>query len=456
MNIQTDTIVAICTPLAPSAIAVIRISGKDAQKIADKVFVGNKKIKDLDGYSACFGKILDKNSKFVDECIALNFLEPRSFTGENVVEISCHGGTFIAKKVLETILYAGARPATAGEFTKRAFLNGKLDLSEAESVIELISASGNRMHEAAVSVKQGFLSKEIDKILSKMVDIAGDLSAWADYPDDDVPQVDEQKLSNSLSEISQFLNVLISNFDRGKIYREGVNTVIVGRPNAGKSSLMNLLTGCERSIVTDIAGTTRDVVEERIMLGDVPIILADTAGLRETDDPVERIGVDLAQGRIESAELVLAVFDSSKELTEQDIKLIEDCKNRPSIAVINKSDLEQKINNEYIENNFNYHLYISALENESIDKIQHMIEKMLNTGTVVTNSAMLCTERQRNAVNRALSSINEAKMAMDFSLTLDAVTVMIEDAVHCLLELKGEKVSDTLVNNVFERFCVGK
>ncbi|MFI3325104.1 MAG: tRNA uridine-5-carboxymethylaminomethyl(34) synthesis GTPase MnmE [Clostridia bacterium] len=449
-----STIAAICTASGVGAIAVIRISGEKAHQIADKIFKGNKKISDLKGYQALFGTVCDINGEHLDECIALNFVAPKSFTGEDMVEISCHGGSFVSKRVLDAVIKAGARPALSGEFTKRAFLNGKMDLAQAESVIEIINATGERARQGALSIKEGRLSKEIGEILTDLVNIGGDLSAWADYPDDDVPQVDEKMLKTKLENAKTVLENMIKNFDSGKIYRDGVKTAILGRPNAGKSTLMNLLSGCERSIVTDIAGTTRDVVEERVMIGQIPLILADTAGLRDTLDPVEKIGVKMAKDRLNWSELILAVFDGSQELNEQDKQLINDIKDKPSIAIINKSDLEQKINCEYIFNEIKYSMYISAIDGKYSTELKKLVEKIF--GTLETGGAELCTQRQRDSVNRALISVEEALNAVNFGLTLDAVTVMTEDAVSSLLELTGKKVSDTLVNNVFSRFCVGK
>ena len=455
-NINNSTIAAISTANGVGGIAVIRISGDKAREIADKVFKGKKKIADIKTYTALFGKAFD-GDELIDEVVALNFIAPKSYTGEDIVEISCHGGTFTSKKILNAIFKAGARPATQGEFTKRAFLNGKLDLAQAEAVSELISATGDRTHKAAMNVKEGKLSKNINEILKKLIDIGGDLSAWADYPDDDMPQVDEKRLLEQLQNTCVNLNEMIDDFDSGKIYRDGINTVIAGRPNAGKSTLMNMLSGCERSIVTDIAGTTRDIVEERVILKDIPLVLADTAGIRSTLDPVEQIGVNLAKQRIEIATLVLAIFDSSQALTDEDINLIEICKGKTSIAIINKSDLSPKIDKDYIEKKLQNCIYISAKNGEGINLLHNEIEKLLGLGKIESSDyASLCSERQKEAVLRAKMALDEAINTLSCSLTLDAVTVEIEDAVSALLELKGEKVSEALVDNVFSRFCVGK
>ncbi len=456
INIENSSIAAIATAQGVGGIAVIRISGKNSAEIVDKIFKGKKKVSDLSAYSATFGKIVDSDLRVIDEVVVLNFVAPQSYTGENVVEISCHGGNYTAKRILNLVIDSGARAATEGEFTKRAFLNGKIDLAQAESVIELIHATGKRAHEAALSVKEGRLSKEINSLLGNLVDMGGDLSAWADYPDDDMPIIDNEKLSTKLTEVCGKLESLIENFDMGKVYRDGLNTVIAGRPNVGKSTIMNLLSGCERSIVTDIAGTTRDVVEERVMLGEIPLILADTAGIRATQDPVEKIGVRLAKDRISSAELVFAVFDVSAQLSDEDKELIELCKTRPCVAIINKTDLEVKADTNFIEKNIENCLYVSALSGEGSTQLREIVEKMFSTGKIVSGTSQLCTQRQREAVYRAKIAVDEAISTLELNLTLDAVTVVIEEAVSALLELKGERVSDVLVDNVFSRFCVGK
>ena len=453
-----STIAAISTPMAVGGIGVIRISGENAQAIADKIFISasSKKIDQLKGYQALFGNVVDSSGVKIDEAIALNFLEPKSFTGENVVELSCHGGIYILKKVLAAAFAAGAVPAKPGEFTRRAFLNGKMDLTQAEAVMDIISAQGEQAARAALSAKDGALTKKIGRITNDLVDLGAHLSAWADYPDDDIPQVNEEMLKTRLSFAKTELQKLLDSFDVGKILREGIVTVIAGKPNAGKSTLMNLLAGCEKSIVTDYAGTTRDVVEETIMLGDIPLRLADTAGIRHTEDPVESIGVNLARERVKTAQLVLAVFDASCKLTGDDMELINSIKGTPSIAIINKTDLCSSIDTNYIRDNFEFIVYISALTGDGLESLKSEAEKLLKTREFSLADGAIYTERQREDVRKALECVIEAETAVLYGYTLDAVTVSVEGAVSSLLELTGERVSDTVIDSVFEKFCVGK
>lgn len=455
---MSSTIVAISTPLAPGGIGVIRISGPDAQKIADKVFVSasQKRISSLKGYSALFGSVIDSSGTKIDDAIALNFIAPKSFTGENVVELSCHGGIFIMRKLLNAVISAGASQAGPGEFTKRAFLNGKMDLAQAESVMEIISAQGERAARSAMAAKDGALSGRIKKITGSLIDLGAHLAAWADYPDDDIPQVDDDMLKTRLSSAKSGLLMLLSTFDAGRVLREGVNTVIAGRPNAGKSTLMNLLSGCERSIVTDFAGTTRDVVEETIMLGDIPLRLADTAGVRDTSDPIESIGVNIAKERIRSAQLVLAVFDASVPFNGDDMEIIHEAAGIPSVAVINKTDLEPVIDTELINAHFENVVYISAIRGEGTAELEKAVENLLITEEIGAEGEILYTERQRGDVQRALHHIKEAEEALIAGFTLDAVTVSVEGAISALLELTGERVSESVIASVFDKFCVGK
>lgn len=451
------TIAAIASAQGIGGIGVIRISGENALDIADKVFksVSDKKIKNMKGYTATYGKIYD-GDEAIDSGVALVFLAPHSYTGENVVEISCHGGLYVTKRVLRAVISAGAVMAEGGEFTKRAYLNGKLDLTEAEAVMNVISARGEQSSRAALAVMDGKLRQKIDSINENLINSAAHLSAWADYPEDDIPVVGKDNLLNTLKYCSDELEQLLQNYDAGRAMREGVNTVIAGRPNVGKSTLMNLLSGCERSIVTNIPGTTRDIVEETVMLGDIPLCLSDTAGIRITDDPVESIGVERAKKKIKQAGLVLAVFDSSQELSDDDRELVELLNGCPSVAIINKTDLEQKLDIDYIKNKIENVVMISALTGDGTKQLENTVADIIGTSSLDPSVAVLATERQRDASQKALSYINEAIEAIEFDITLDAVTVIIEDAISSLLELTGERASEAVVDSVFSHFCVGK
>ncbi len=459
MSLNLETIAAITTAQAPSAVGIIRISGSRAQEIADKIFVPTKNGASLERSAEntfLYGKIVDETGNKIDEAIALNFVAPKSYTGENVVELSCHGGSFILSQVLDLVINAGARTAQAGEFSKRAFLNGKMDLTQAEAVMDIISAKNKQSARLAMGAKDGLLSKKVDTVTENLITIASHLSAWADYPDDDVPQIDEQMLKDSLALSIIEIETLLNSFGAGKILKDGVHTAIVGRPNAGKSTLMNLLAGCQKSIVTHIAGTTRDVVEESVMLGNIALNLSDTAGIRETDDPVESIGVKIARDKMQTAQLVFAVFDFSEELNSDDIKMIEDLKDVPSIAVINKSDLESRVDTQFIEQNFEYVVYISALSGTGLQELTDAVEKIFHTENLDASVAVLNTLRQKETALRAFDSVKEADFAYQMGMTLDAVTVCVEDAIKALLELSGKSVSEEVVNAVFEKFCVGK
>lgn len=450
-------IAAICTAQGEGGIGVIRISGDNAFEIADKVFknINNKKVADMKGYTAAFGKVCD-NGEEIDEAVVLVYRAPHSYTGENVVEISCHGGIFITKQVLRAVLNNGAVPAQAGEFTKRAFLNGKIDLTEAEAVIDIISAKSRSAARAALFVKDGVLRRKIDKIKEELLAQAAHLSAWADYPEEDIVEVSDDELFETFNYATNVLQGLLDTYDSGQAVKQGIDTVIAGRPNVGKSTLMNLLSGYEKSIVTDIPGTTRDIVEDTVVLGDVILRLSDTAGLRDTEDRVEQIGVDRAKKRLEQCGLLLAVFDNNQILTDDDFELIENAKNVPSIAIINKIDLEQKLDFEYISSKIENVVYISAIKGDCREELTRAVEKIAGTANLNPSEGILSNERQRLAVVNALTSVEEAKNALEMGLTYDAITVSLEDAISNLLELTGESTSDEVIDRVFHNFCVGK
>ena len=454
---QGDTISAIATPQGEGGIGVIRISGSNAAAIADRVFqnINHRKLSDMKGYTAAFGKIIAGGEE-LDEAVALVFRAPHSYTGEDVVELSCHGGVFITQQVLRAVLAAGASPAEAGEFTKRAFLNGKMDLTEAEAVIDIISAKSRSAARTALFVKDGALSRRITKVKDALLSLAAHLSAWADYPEEDIAEVTDDMILNTCAAAISDLEGLLSTYDSGQAVKQGIDTVIAGRPNVGKSTLMNLLSGCEKSIVTEIPGTTRDVVEDTVVAGDVILRLSDTAGLRDTDDKVEQIGVDRAKKRLEQCGLLLAVFDNSRPLEAFDYHLLEAAQSVPSIAIINKTDLQSQLDVNKISDKITKIVYISAVTGDGRDELIQAISDLAGTSELNPSEGILSNERQRANVAAALTSVKEAKAAIEMGLTYDAITVTLEDAISELLEMTGERTSDEVIDRVFHNFCVGK
>lgn len=449
------TICAISTPLSEGAISLIRISGDKAITIADRVFrsFSGKKASDMKGHTCAYGKICG-GEKTVDDVLLTVFRTPKSYTGEDTVEISCHGGIFVTKKILYLLISEGASPALPGEFTKRAFLNGKLSLTQAEAVMDIISSEGDRALYSANNMREGAVFKKITKVRESLVSLLGSLAAWVDYPEEDLPEVEfssiEQTLSNALGELKS----LIKSYDDGLIFKEGVETAIVGSPNVGKSSLMNILLGFDRSIVTDIEGTTRDVIEESARIGDITLRLCDTAGIRETSDTVENMGVDLARKKLEGARLILAVFDSSKDLSDNDKKILADVSPKNTLVVLNKTDLEKKLSGTDF-NGFET-VEISVREQRGLDELKESILKVLGADSFSDQENFFASQRQKNCAEKACSYLDDALASVRLGETLDAVTVMIDEALSCLLELTGEKASETVVDEVFSRFCVGK
>ena len=452
-----STIAAISTGRAPGGIGVIRISGENAIDVADRIFssFNGKKLCELSGYSALYGKASDEKGS-IDNVVALVFKAPKSYTGEDVVEISCHGGLYVTDKVLKAVYSAGATPAEPGEFTKRAFLNGKMDLTSAESVMNIISAQGEQAEKIALGVLEGKLFKEIKKINDKLVYDMALLSAWVDYPYEEIEDLSAHNLKDHIKESRESLQKLINDFDKGQIILEGVDTAIVGCPNVGKSTLMNLISGTEKSIVTEIAGTTRDIVEDTVNVGGITLRLADTAGVRETEDIVESIGVDRAVKRLSNAELVLAVFDASRELGEADYRLIELCKGKNAIGIVNKTDLDVNYLKGKIEENFSQTVFISAKTGTGKEELTRAIEQTLGTADFDTSATAIVNDRQCECCKKALDALIDAENALEFGMTMDAVTVCLDSAIENLMILTGEKATELVVNEIFAQFCVGK
>lgn len=449
------TIAALSTPAGEGGIAVIRISGKDSILIADKVFCAfnGKKLNTLSGYSAAYGEIIS-DGESIDDGVALVFKAPKSYTGEDVVEISVHGGNASAKAVLRALYSAGATPAKAGEFTERAFLNGKLDLSKAESIMGIISAKSEAALRLSRGAKQGKVSREIEEITNRLLETASSLAAYADYPDEDIEGLTFDNFSALLNTCENRLFNLLSSYDAGKIIREGLDCAIVGKPNVGKSSLMNMLSRHERSIVTDIAGTTRDIVENTVRLGDIILNLSDTAGIHSTSDLVESLGVKKALERLDSSALVLAVFDLSRHLDNDDLELLKQLQKNNTIVVLNKSDLGVLLDRSAFDG-FET-VEISAKDGTGAKELEDRILKLSKVANLSPDAAVLISERQRSCVERALNSVKGAISALNEGFTLDAVGVCVDDCLDALLELTGKRVTNEVCDEIFRRFCVGK
>ena len=452
-----STIAAISTGQAAGGIGIVRISGENALNVADRIFksVSGLKLKELSGYRAALGTVF-LEEKPVDEAIATVFRAPKSYTGEDVVELSCHGGLYVTRQVLRAALSAGAVAAGPGEFTKRAFLNGKMDLTKAEAVMSIISAQGEQAKAAALGTLDGLLYRKISGISGELKGLAASLAAWVDYPDEEIEDLPDDKILSVLENAASSLSDLIARFDSGRAVLEGVDTAIVGKPNVGKSTLMNLLTGTEKSIVTEIAGTTRDIVEETAVVGGVVLRLCDTAGLRETDDKVESIGVARAKQKLETATLILAVFDASAPLEEQDKALFPLCKEKHAIAIVNKTDLPTQLDAKILDTVFNKVVYISAKENNGLQSLEQAIAEVLGTAAFDSSAATLMNERQLACCSAALDAVKEAHDALASGVTRDAVQVCVDSAMESLDTLTGERATESVVNEIFSRFCVGK
>ncbi len=459
--ISMSTICAVSTPLAEGGLAVIRMSGSKALEYAGKLFrpFGGKAVSDMPGYTCAYGKVIDPDSgETVDDAVLTVFRAPASYTGEDTAEISCHGGIYIAKRILRLCLRCGCDQADRGEFTKRAFLNGKLSLTQAESVMDMISARGEYSLRSARLTREGRLAGRIDGIKQKLVTLLGELAAWVDYPEEDLPAVEDTALRSSLSEAASELSRILKDYDCGMVLRTGIDTVIAGKPNVGKSTLMNTLLGYERSIVTEAAGTTRDVIEETARLGELELRLSDTAGLRETEDRVEKLGVSLAKKRISECALVIAVFDTSCELDPEDRELLALLRElgKKHIIVLNKSDLGAAADRSEFEGTGARILELSAKNGEGLAELTEAVSELFGADTYDADSTVFANERQKRCAEKAYDKLTEALGAAELGETLDAVTVLIDSAVGDLMELTGEKATEAVVDEVFSKFCVGK
>ena len=455
---QNTTIAAIATAPGAGGIAVVRLSGPESYAVAARVFHPanpNKNVEEAKGYTALFGSFVEGDDAF-DEGVALFFRAPHSYTGEDVVELSCHGGSAVARRLVEACIAAGAAPAAPGEYTRRAFLNGKMSLTQAEAVMDIISADGKQGAALANASLSGALAKKIGADKEALTGLQAHLAAWVDFPEEDVPELDDAHLRTVLGQVQQELNGLIKNYDAGAVLREGVDCAIVGRPNAGKSTLLNLLAGFDRAIVTPVAGTTRDVVEQAVQLGDIRLNLFDTAGLRQTDDAIEAEGIRRSWKKLDEAGLILAVFDGSEPLTREDLALARRCAGRPAIALVNKEDKPTRFDAEVIAPYFAMVLPVCCQEEEARKLIASAVARLLGTNQIDPHAASLSGQRQLAAATRAREAVAGALEAAAGGFGLDAVSVCVDDALDALCDLTGENASEAVINEVFERFCVGK
>lgn len=454
---MSDTIAAISTARAPSAIGILRLTGPDTVTILDRVFrPKGRPVSARAERQMVLGDVLDRSGAVIDNGLAVLFRGPNSYTGEDCAEIHCHGAPVVLQEVLLALFAAGARQAKGGEFTQRAFLNGRMDLIQAESVADLIDAETAEAARNAAGQLGGAISRGIDEIYDGLMDITSRFYAVVDYPDEDIEDLQRQTMVDTLAAAEEKLAALLATFDRGRVLRQGVPAVILGKPNVGKSSLLNALLGYDRAIVTDVAGTTRDTVEEKVRVGQVLLRLCDTAGIRDTQDTVERIGVERSRAAAQSAELALLVLDSSRPLDEEDwtaaalAEKVQHC-----IVMLNKADLPRVVNLEKLQQRFSRVIEISAKTMAGIEELALTIEELYPAGQAASGE-LLTNARQADAVQRALHAVSAARFALAQGLTPDAVLTDAEAALESLGELNGKSIREDLVATIFSRFCVGK
>ncbi|GGE06090.1 tRNA modification GTPase MnmE [Marinithermofilum abyssi] len=457
---ETDTIAAISTPVGEGGIAVIRVSGDEAVPVVDRVFQGSRSLAEVDSHTVHYGHIVDpKTGKRLDEVLVTVMRAPRTFTREDVVEVSCHGGVVPVQAVLEALLSAGARLAEPGEFTKRAFLNGRIDLSQAEAVIDLIRSKTDRAARVAMQQAEGRLSRLIQKLRQDILETLAHLAVNVDYPEYDAEEMTGRLLLEKSREIEKAISQLLVTARQGRILREGIATVIIGRPNVGKSSLLNTLAHENKAIVTDIPGTTRDVIEEYVNVRGIPLRLVDTAGIRETEDIVERIGVERSHKALEQADLVLLLLNYGEPLTDDDRKLIDLARDYTTIVVVNKTDLEPKLDLDEVKRLIGDHPLIttSLKEERGLDKLEQAIADLFLGGKAQSADATYVSNvRHVHLLERAQQSVRDAIEGIETGVPLDMVEIDLKNAWQYLGEIIGDAVAEDLIDQIFSQFCLGK
>jgi len=455
-----DTIAAISTAYGVSGIGIIRISGDEAVNIADKIFKSKqgKNLKELEERKLNYGWIINpSNKEKIDEVLTVYMNKPYTYTKEDVVEINCHGGIVPLRKILDIILEQDCRLAERGKFTKRAFLNGRLDLTQAESVMDIISSKTEKSMSLSMEQLQGRLSKQVNEIVDELMELKAHLEVNIDFPEYDEEELTKEKIKEKASVMKENIEKLISSADTGKIFKEGINTLILGKPNVGKSSLMNFLLNENRSIVTEVPGTTRDTIEEFVNLAGVPLNIIDTAGIRYTDDIVEKIGVQKAIDKIDDSDLIIMIFDASKELEKDDEIILNNIENKKVIYLMNKTDLNTKIdltNHQEIEKEV---IKISLLKNEGLEEIETKVKEEFLSGNIDTNNDLIVTNtRHKNLLKKANNSLKELLGSIEAGLTLECLEVDINDTIHHLGEITGSTVSESVIEKIFSNFCIGK
>ena len=453
-----DTIAAIATIQAPSAIGIVRLTGPDTRRILDGVFApaNGRPMSAQTPRKLVFGRALDRSGGVIDEALAVLFPGPNSYTGEDCAEIHCHGSPVVLDEVLAAAFARGARQARGGEFTQRAFLSGRMDLIQAESVADLIDAESAGAARNAVGQLQGRMSRSVGGIYDALMDVVSRFYAIVDYPDEEIEPLQQAQIEQTLAESAERLDALLATFSRGRLLKSGVPAVILGKPNAGKSSLLNALLGYDRAIVTDIAGTTRDTVEEKVLVGSVLLRLCDTAGIRDAADTVERLGVERAQQAAQRAELALLVLDGSAPLTREDEEAIAAARQaRRMLVLVNKADLPQVLDTAALRVRFGEVIPLSARSGAGVDALCRAVEKLF-AGGETPRGELLTNARQAESAQRALDAVRRAEQALRSGLSPDAVLTDAEEAMEALAEFSGKRVRDDLVATIFSRFCVGK